>query len=202
MDEKIKFTLGRAYFVAFTACLITNIGMPAQANNVDVGAALKTRQVITLDKVEDMNFGLIDYQAGYSGQIILGSDSQVSATGTGLAVSGGSPQAGQVNVSGDSTSTIELTCSLTGAMADAAGRLIPLLNTEYALDTGVPSGSGTGCAGVGNAPTLIDFSAQANSTLLLGATADFSSATALSGNADYTSANAGGTPITIQAVYQ
>ena len=112
--------------------------------NVVVNAALQVRKVITLQKVEDMDFGIIDYAASYSGQVSLGSDGSVLVSGgSGLTPSGGTAKPAQVGISGDDISTAEVTCSDSGTMADGSGNLIPLESTEYALDTGVPPGSGT-----------------------------------------------------------
>lgn len=185
------------------AIMATSLPFFGQAFALDttINASLTLRKAISLQKVDDMNFGFIDYQNGFTGVVRLGSDGQVVAAGTGLTPNGGDAKPGRIGISGDDTSTAEVSCSATGIMGDGSGQFIPLTAIEYAINTGVPAGSGQLCGGIGLNPMVLDFSAQPLTTLLMGATANFNAVGPLTGNAAYAT-SAGGAAVTVRVVYQ
>ena len=184
------------YFIVLSA---NSAGFAA---DMAVHASLNTRKAISLAKTQDMNFGTIEYDAVHTGQIILGTDGSVSLGGAGNGILlGGTAKAGQIGISGDNKSIIEISCSGVGSLSDGFGQSLPLTAVEYAIDNGVAGVAGTACNGLGIAPSLIDLSAQSTPEILMGGTVDVGSS-AITNDANFSTANAGGSPVTLRVVYQ
>lgn len=174
----------------------------ANATDQDVQASIQTRAAISLTLNTDMDFGIVDYVPVHSGNILLGTDASVTLSGaTGLTVSGGTPTAGSVDVSGDATSVVDISCETGGSLTDGGANTLTLSATEVAVDTGAAAGAGLACAGLGTASTTVDLSSNATPTILMGGTID-TTADAIDTSATYDTAAVGGDPVTLRVTYQ
>ena len=198
LRKKILLTLAVGTFIA------GGIAAPtiSIAKQVTVDAAMQTRRAISLTKNFDMAFGDLDYEAIHSGQVQLGTDgtAALSVAAVGLTLAG-TPAAGDVDVSGNNTSTIEISCDAGGTLTDGGGNSLTLQNVEIAIDTGVAFGAGTACAGVGTVSTTVDLSLNNTPKILMGGEID-TGVSAITSDATYSTANAAGSPVTLRVVYQ
>jgi len=189
----LGFAVGLAVGLASTA---------SYATDQDVDATIQTRAAITLVKNTDMDFGIVDYAAVHSGSIQLGTNGTPVLSGaTGLTLSGGTPTAGDVDVSGDGASIIEISCETGGTLTDGGANTLTLSATEFTTGAGGAPGTGTACAGLGTTPGTVDLSVTATPTILMGGTLD-TTADAIDVSATYSTASAGGNPVTLRVVYQ
>ncbi len=187
-----------------TTALAVTVGLAsfaAQAAEVEVDATLNARAAISLTKVSDMDFGLIDYASTHAGDIRLGTNGTVSTAGTTGLVAGGAPTAAAVTVSGDGASTVDVSCDTGATLEATGGDQLTLSATEVSTAAGgVAPGAGNACAGVGLASQTIDLSATPNPTILMGGTINVDG-DAISENGVYSTTTAGSS-VTLSVVYQ
>lgn len=103
--------------------------------------------------------------------------------------------AGSIDVSSDGTSSIEVSCRESGSMGGPGGRVLAIQNTEVSIAP-VAFGAGTRCEGVGTTSLNI----AGSFTVFMGAEANVTSNTFANGG--YDTSLGGGSPITIDIVYQ
>lgn len=184
------------------AGLLVGTAQVATAADVDVDASIETQAAISLTKNTDMDFGLVEYDSVHSGSIQLGTNGTVTLSGaTGLTLGAASTTAGDVDVSGDGNSVVEISCETGGTLTDGGSNTLTLSATEIAIDTGAAAGSGTSCAGLASVATTVDLSVNATPKILMGGTLDVG-ADAIDGSFSYDTAAAGGDPVTLRVVYQ
>jgi len=189
----------------YAAALILSAITPGIAHAVDVtvGAAVNMRAVISATKGQDMNFGNIDYDPNHTGTIELGTNGalQLASGSSGISLNGGAPSAGDLTISGDGQSTIQISCENGGVLGAGGGHALPLQNVEFAVDTGRAYGAGTPCSGLASSSTTIDLASNIAPKILFGGALNVSgNAITYSGN--YSTTNAGGDPVTVRVVYQ
>lgn len=180
--------------------IVASLGLmtsAAFAADTDLDASIVTRQAITLTEVSNLDFGTVDYAAVHSGSVILGTNGIVSVTGSGL-TSKGSPTAGNIQFSGDGSSTVEIACENSAILSDGNGNALALSAVEFSTTGGQAAGAGTPCGGLGIVSDTLDLAINPVATLLVGATLDAN----INSAANYTTAQAGGNPVTFRVVYQ
>lgn len=172
----------------------------AADQTVDVTATF--RQAISLTKNFDMDFSsvsAIDYAGTPAGTdlVQMGTDGNITYGGT--AFSGPSTgQPGDVDISGDGASAVDISCSTGATMAETGGATVTVDQIQLSMNTGDTFGSADyTCAGVGTTPH--SYTLTGTDTILLGGR--------LVGNATitngaYSTATAGGTAATVRVVYQ
>ena len=99
--------------------VIAGVSLPyAVANAVTVSnnAAVTIVTPITLTANNNMNFGKVTRPAT-TGTVVLGSSGAISSLTGGITSVGGTPAAGTVNITGDSTQTVSVTVSNTSTVA-------------------------------------------------------------------------------------
>ena len=190
--------------IKLTAALAVIQPYAAFATDMDIDAVIQTRAAITLSKISDMNFGIVEYDTAHSGQIQLATDNGVSLSGSssGLTLPGGiTSSAAKVDVSGDSQSTVEISCDSAGTLSDGDAHTLALQNVELAIDSGTSYGSGTPCAGVGVTSAAVDLATNPSPTILLGGAVD-AGPNSITVSSAFSTANAGGNPVKLRVVYQ
>lgn len=188
--------------VGIAAGLMFGAAQNVMAADVDVDASIITRAAISLTKNTDMDFGAVDYDAAHGGSIQLGTDGTVILTGaTGLTLGAAGTTPGDVDVSGDGASTIEISCDTGGTLTDGGANTLTLSSVEFTTAAGGAPGTGTSCAGLGTTPGTVDLAVTATPTILMGGTLDVTG-NAIAAAATYSTASAGGDPVTLRVVYQ
>lgn len=155
---------------------------------------------ISLGVSSSMSFGQIDYDASPTGHLELGTDGNVSAFGSGIAV-GGFPNAGTVSVTGN-TGTIDIRCASVVTLADNNSNSYDITDIEIAVNTGLPFGSAEACQGAGSGDPValsLDLFINPNPTLFFGGRVSIDN-TVTSGQ--FSTLNTGGTPLTLRVVFQ
>lgn len=178
--------------------------LPVLALDQAIQATIETRAAVAITVVTDMDFGLVDYAATHSGTITLATNGTAALSGaTGLTLSG-SPTAGNITVSGDGASTVDISCETGGTLTDGvANNTLTLGATEIAIGAGTTFGAGTACAGLATPSLTNDFGTTATPTVRIGGSLN-TTTNAIDGSATYAT-NAGGgadDPVTIRVVYQ
>ncbi|MDD9911806.1 MAG: hypothetical protein OXR68_07460 [Alphaproteobacteria bacterium] len=184
--------------VAGATTVLTSYGFAADQ---DVDAEAEFRQAISLTKNADVDFttgaGVIEFTGtpGASDLVSLGTDGNIAVGGTAFtAPSTGT--AGDVDITGDGSSNVEVSCTDTATISDGTNNLT--VNMEIAMDTGVAYGSGTDCAGLGTTP--LTHTLDGTDKILVGGQIVGNSGTVTS--AVYNTTNSGGSAATVRVVYQ
>lgn len=158
---------------------------------------------IVLSATSDIEFGVLEYDATYNGQVRLGTNGALTTTGSGLVISGvGVP--GQVGITGTPADVIEIKCRKNVRMAAPTGERLTANRMEAAIDTGVPFNSGTRCdnLGGGKSPVaVIDLAVNPTPTVLIGGRIRIN-ATAGLVSGTYSSTNAGGRSMRVRVIFQ
>lgn len=158
---------------------------------------------IVLTKISDMDFGVLEYDATYNGQVRLGTNGAVTTTGTGLATDGVGA-AGQVSWTATPADVVEVKCRRNARMFSSTGERLNINRTEAAIDTGVPFGSGVRCDNLGGARTpvaVIDMAANPNPTVFIGGRVRINAGAGLVSDT-YTTTNAGGRVMRVRVIFQ
>lgn len=188
--------------LGLVAGLMMGSAQSAHAIDLDVDASIITRAAISLTKNTDMDFGDVEFDAVHSGNIQLGTDGTVVLAGaTGLTLGAAPTTAGDIDVSGDGASDIEISCETGGTLTDGGANTLTLSAVEFTTAAGGAPGTGTACAGLGVAPAVVDLAVTATPTILMGGTLD-TTADAIDVSATYDTAAVGGDPVTLRVVYQ
>jgi len=158
---------------------------------------------IVLNKISDIDFGVLEYDATYNGQVRLGTNGALTTTGSGLAISGtGVP--GQVGIAATPADVVEVKCRRNVRLRSSGGDALTISRTEAVIDTGVPFNSGTRCDNLGGsrAPiAVIDIAANPNPTVLIGGRIRITAgANLVSG--EYNSTNSGGRAMRVRVIFQ
>jgi len=150
-----------------------------------------------------MNFGDVDYDTIHSGAIELGTNGtvQLASGSAGINLNGGAPSAGDLTISGDGQSTIQISCESAGVLGASGGHALTLQNVEFAIDTGRTYGAGTSCSGLASPGASIDLASNTSPQIFFGGALDVSG-NAISHSGNYSTTNAGGDPVTVRVVYQ
>lgn len=170
-----------------------------QAADQDVDASITTRAAISLTKNFDMVFGSVDYDAVHSGTIRLATNGAVDLVGAAGLTMGGTPNAGDVSISGDGASNVEVSCETGGTLTDGGANTLTLSATEIVMDVGVGPALGTACAGLGVGPIV--HTLDGTDKVLIGGSLD-TTADAIDTSTGYSTGNVGGDPVTVRVVYQ
>ena len=176
----------------------------ARAIVENVGASVQMRIALSIGEATGMSFGTIDFEGTHGGYLRLGTDGSLALSdgASGVVLDEASAAAGVVRVSGDGQSNIEISCESSGTLGDGEGNVLPLLNVEHAVDTGVAFGDGTPCQGLGASPSVFSLASNPAPAILLGGEVDLSgNAIAAAGTYDAAAAM-GGTSIRVRIVYQ
>lgn len=158
---------------------------------------------VTISSISDMDFGLIEFAASHNGSIRLGTNGDVTVTGSGM-VSDMSGAAGQVRVLTPNTGLVEVKCSTSGQLFDATATTLTITNIEIAVNTGVAFSSGIACDGTNPADsvvTVLDMDVLSDPDIFLGGDISVSGPLTLPTDKVY-STSGGGTPVTISLVVQ
>ena len=197
--------MNKVNFLAFGVAMgvLAFAASPSFAADVDVDASITTKAAVALTKNTDMNFGTVEYDVAHTGTIELGTDGNagLAAGSTGMTLSG-TPTAGDVDVSGDGASIVDISCETGGTLTDGGANTLTLSAVEISTAAGgAAAGAGTACAGLATAAASVDLAVTATPKILMGASIDVT-ADGIDGSFDYDTANAGGDPVTLRVVYQ
>lgn len=175
----------------------------AYSGDVNVDASVVARAAVSVSATQNVSFGEIEFDPTHDATVILGTDGGISIGGgaSGVQLVGGSHTPASLNLNGDGISMADVSCVNTAVLSDGAGETVSLTNIEIAVDTGVASGSGISCLGLGANVSTVDFSITPAPVFLIGGILDLSS-NALSASTTYSTSNAGGSPITFRVIYQ
>ena len=174
----------------------------------DIDVLARLRIGLSFANKVDMNFtpttGHIDYYGTPAGtdHVNLGTDGAITVDGTVFEPSANTGTVGSVDVNGDATSSVYITCTTTATLSETGtGSDITVNSLQLAMNTGVAfnDGSAYACNGLGG--TALSHTLDGTDTILMGGR--------LVGNAtittaSYSSANTsdGGVPATVQVIYQ
>lgn len=166
------------------------------AASEDVGAFLEARHAVSLSNVQNMNFGIVEFTAVHSGDIRLATNGVIALyNAVGLVLSGVAA-AGSVDISGDVSEAMEISCETLATLTDGIGNSLTADSLEIATGAGIGFGLGTACAGISISP-LVSIGAT---VVKIGGRINVDGSILYAG--DYDTSNAGGDPVTIQVVYQ
>lgn len=175
----------------------------ANATELEINATAQGRAAIELTEAAIMSFGTIDYLAANSGTVTLGTN-DVVAGGTGVTFDTTplAPGAGEITVSGDGASDVDIACDATATMGDGAGNTLNIVDIEVIAGAdntiGVATGAAEAC--VDSTTTSETMDLATDDTILVGASLDLTAAP-LDTDGVYATGT-GGTTITLAVTYQ
>lgn len=191
----MKNTLLR--FTAITAIAVAGLTSSAMAADENVEASITTQQAISLNNNADMVFGIVEYDGTHSGDIVLATAGTASLSGaTGLTLSGAT-NAGDVDITGDGASVVDVSCETGATLTDGGANTLTIDVVTVAIN----GGGDVTCNGLATPVGNVDLSVTANPTVLMGATID-TTADGIDVSAAYSTTNAGGDPVTLRVIYQ
>ena len=175
----------------------------AHAIDVQVNASVNMKAVISATAGQDMNFGNVNFEPNHSGEIRLATNGSVQLGGgaSGLTLDGGSPTAGDVTISGDGQSNIEISCESNGVLGSNGSGTLNLQDVQFSVDSGRSYGAATNCSGLSSPAAVLDLASNNAPKLFFGGALNVSG-NAISASDQYSTANAGGDPVTVRVVYQ
>lgn len=180
--------------------LVTGAAYAAD-QNVDVLASF--RQALTLTKNQDVDFTpgatFIDFAGTPAGTDLVNLATNNAITYGGVAFSGpATGQAGDISISGDGASAVNISCTTGATLAEAGGATVSVNAMEISMNTGDAFGAADDtCAGLGTSP--LSHTLDGTDVILLGGRV-VGNGTIIT--AAYSTATAGGTPATVRVVYQ
>lgn len=128
------------------AILVMGFSAKSFAQSADVATATATLVApISITKTVDMNFGTVAASAT-AGTVVLAVDNGVTATG-GVSLPGGTPAAAQFDVTGEGTSTFDITLPSSIVLSNGTDNLT--------VDNFVSNPSGTGALVAGSATIAV-----------------------------------------------
>lgn len=168
-----------------------------------IWSANAAKAQIVLSAISDMEFGVLEYDATYNGQVRLGTNGVLTTTGSGLVISGvGVP--GQVGITGTPADVIEIKCRKNVRLRTSAGDALTANRMEAAIDTGVPYNNATRCDNLGGARNpiaVIDLAVNPTPTVLIGGRIRINAGAGLV-SGTYSSTNAGGRSMRVRVLFQ
>ena len=181
-------------------------GLYAVQQPIDVLARLRIG--LSFANKADMNFtpssGHIDYYGTPAGtdHVNMGTSGAITVDGTVFSPSANTGTPGSVDINGDATSSVYITCTEDATLAETgAGLTITVDTLQLAMNTGVAFNNGAAYTCDGLAGTALSHTLDGTDTIYMGGR--------LVGNAtitteSYSSANTsdGGVPATVQVIYQ
>lgn len=170
---------------------------------VDVNAQF--RVAISLVKNADIDFtpGMtyLEFSGTPGGGDHVTMGTSGALTGSGVLVATGSGTPGNITVSGDASSTVDVTCTVSATIVNVSGTSsIGVDQIEVAHDTGAAFGGATTCAGLGSSP--LSFNLDGSDIVLVGARVGGTALTGSYLSEIYSSTATGGIPATVRVVYQ
>lgn len=174
----------------------------AIAADQDVEVLATMRQAISLTKNLDVDFSSvdpIDFTGTPAGTDFVQLGSNGAITYAGAAFSGPSTgQAGDVDINGDGTSGVDISCTATATLAEAGGATITANQMQISMNTGDAFGSADyTCAGLGTTPH--SYTLTGTDTILMGGRL-VGNGTIIAGA--YSTATGAGVAATVRVVYQ
>tara|TARA_B100001989_G_scaffold249166_1_gene223995 strand:+ start:6995 stop:7591 length:597 start_codon:yes stop_codon:yes gene_type:complete len=161
------------------------------------------RAQVVINSNANINFGTVDFDTTYNGNIQLGTDGNVQTTGFGL-VARDNGNAGAIQVTSPDTGILELKCSSTAQLTDPTATDLDIVNVEIAVNTGVAFSSGVDCNGVGGGDavaTTLDMDALGDPNIFIGGEIAITGAITLPSDRVYNTTGSG-TPIQLSIVVQ
>lgn len=157
----------------------------------------------TLVQNANVNFGTVDFDGSHSTWMYLGTDGNITTTGSGI-VSYNDGHAGSVTITAPAIGIVEVKCNKNARLNGPNATQLLMSQHEVALNTGVPFGSGASCDGTGNskaASLVIDLGATPSPTILLGARLKLRNDSTIAESGEYTSIGTG-TKFRIRVLFQ
>jgi len=184
------------------SALVAGGATAAYAVTVQVHANANFRAALTLNKVADMEFNVIETAAApAAGDLArLGTDDTityaVNFTGAGTGT------AGKVDITtGTDGATIDVFCETSGILTNGAGSSISVNAVEVVMETGVAPQTGIACQGLATPAFSPVLNLATNNTVLMGGIIDGATAAAFV-NAPHSTTLAGGDPVQLDVQYQ
>ncbi len=157
----------------------------------------------TINLIASADFGSFDFDTTYNAQLKLGTDGNITISGSGI-VSNGGEIAGHIRITLPNTGIVEIKCPTQATLTDPTATTLTIQNIEIAVNTGVAFGSGITCLGSGGGDpvtTTIDMDALPDPDVFIGGEIDISSAITLPADHVYNTTGTG-TPITLSIIVQ
>lgn len=194
---------------AVSAVLVSGalINQARAADNADVDASVETRTAIAVVKDDDMEFGLLDVTiATQAATIVLSPTADSVSGGSATVVTSGTAQSGQVTITTDGASDIDVTCDTTATLENGAGDTLTVSAITIEATAGATFASAA-CTGAAQAitPTAADVVLGVGGSLVLAAGGNEVKAGSFLGatdNYNTVGRTAAAIPVNIQAVYQ
>lgn len=171
------------------------------AASTQMGATAVFLSAITLTPT-NMQFGNVTFGAapGGSDTVTLTTAGGISYAGT-FAAGGGTVAAGDVAITGSAGNTLNVSCAISGTLAQASGSGRIDVNNVRIANESAAAGGGNACAGVGTTVLSFTLTAASDDQLKVGGRIDGSTQVSFAAGS-YSTANAGGASIQIDVVYQ
>lgn len=153
--------------------------------------------------VTEMNFGSYEFSTSYNVQMQLGTDGNLSFSGSGATFNGGEA-AGSFRITSPDTGTIEVRCAVAAELADPTATSLTIENIELAVDSGVSFGSGFSCHGAAGGDSVamtIEMDTTLDPTVYIGGEIFISSAITLPSDHVYSTSGTG-TPVVFSITIQ
>lgn len=154
----------------------------------------------------DLSFGLIEYSTTHSGQVRIGTNGNVTLTGSGLMyVSGAFPANVRITAI-PASGILDIKCRANGSLrGNSTGSALTMNRLQISIDTGVNYDAANLCAGIaGGNPVAVsvDLAVSPTPIVLIGGRLVVGAGALNNTNTSYSSANAGGQHIRLRVVYQ
>ncbi len=169
-----KITIKICASIIFVAMVFAS--KSAYTLDTKINANVQAEAAISATKGKDMNFGNVSYESSNSGEIQLGTDGRVklSSNSSGLSLNGGSPTAGDLTVSGDGNTTIQISCESNAYISTNSSRKLNIKNLQFSIDKGKSYGYATPCKGLSLATATVDLASNATPKIFFGGSLNFS----------------------------
>ncbi|TNE29899.1 MAG: DUF4402 domain-containing protein [Alphaproteobacteria bacterium] len=199
----IKKHSKKLMMLAATGIVAFPLAVNAASTTID--ATARFLQTITLNNAVTMDFGTVEYSAtpGGADTVVMSTDGSLTAAG--VFTSSATGTAGSVDIAtGTAGETLDFYCSTSAVLAEAGGATIAVTSIRIA-DTDTAAGGGSACAGdqVGGGTVAMSYvMGSGTDQIKLGGTLDGGVTTGTWTDGVYAATTAGGTPITVDVVYQ
>lgn len=172
------------------------------AATTNVGATASFLSAITLTPT-NMQFGKITFGAtpGGSDTVTLTTANAISYAGTFASGGSSTVAAGDVAITGTAGNVLNVSCSASGVLAQAAGAGRITVNAVKVANESAAAGGGNACAGTGTTVLTFTLTATTDDQLKLGGVIDGATQVSFGAGA-YSTANSGGSSIQVDVVYQ
>lgn len=195
----IKKHSKKLMMLAATGIVAFPLAVNAASTTID--ATARFLQTITLNNETTMDFGTIEYSATPGGADTVTMTTGGALTAAGVFTSSATGTPGSVDVAtGTAGETLDVYCSSSAVLAETGGATIGVTGIRVA-DFDNAAGGGVACAG-GAVVAMSYVLGAGTDTFVFGGVIDGGVTTGTWTDGTYAATTAGGTPISVDVVYQ